>query len=188
MSNEPQRRFYLREFKAISKAISTYEDINILINHFVEGISRAFKIKGASIMLYDEFEEQLFSVGSYGISESYLEKGPVFLKDQCDALTTGEPVFIQDMQNDPCVQYPEAAAAENIRAMLTFPIKNRGEAVGLLRIYHDESIYLHEDDVDAICVLALHLGLLIENNGLRNFIQLINGAMSTLPQRLRNGV
>jgi signal transduction protein with GAF and PtsI domain len=188
MSKEPQRRFYLREFKAISKAISTYEDLNILINHFVEGITRAFKVRGASIMLYDEIEEQLFSVGSYGISESYLEKGPVFLKDQCDAFTKGEPVFVQDMQNDPRVQYPEAAAAENIRAMLTLPIKSRGAVVGLLRIYHSEPIILHEDDVDSIVILAMHLGLLIENNGLRNFVQLINGAMSTLPPRMRNGV
>ena len=92
------------------------------------------------------------------------------------------------MQTDPCVQYPEHAAVENIRAMLTFPIKSHSEVVGLLRIYHGESIILHEDDVDSICVLALHLGLLIENNGLRNFVQMISGAMSTLPPRMRNGV
>ena len=69
MDTAPQRRFYLREFKAISKAISTYEDLNILFDHFVEGVSRAFKVKGACIMLYDEIEEQLFAVSKYGISE-----------------------------------------------------------------------------------------------------------------------
>lgn len=181
MNQDPQRKFYLREFKAISKAISTYEDLNILFNHFVEGISRAFKVKGACIMLYDEIEQQLFAVSTYGISENYQEKGPVFLDGQCDALDKGEPVFIQDMQDDPRVQYPEAAISENIRAMLTFPIKNHGAVVGLIRIYHSESIVLHSDDVDSISILALHLGLLIENNGLRNFVQLVNGAMSTLP-------
>lgn len=187
MSNEPQRRFYLREFKAISKAISTYEDLNILINHFVEGIVRAFKVKGASIMLYDEIEKQLFSVSSYGISDSYHEKGPVFFNEKDDAFEKGKPVFVEDMLSDPRVQYPEAAAAENIRAMLSFPIKNRGAAVGLLRIYHSKSIVLHDDDVDSICVLCQHLGLVIENNGLRNYVQMINAAMNTLPPRLRSG-
>lgn len=187
MNTAPQRRFYLREFKAISKAISTYEDLNILFDHFVEGVSRAFKVKGACIMLYDEIEEQLFAVSKYGISENYLTKGPVFLEGQCDALDKGKPVFIQDMQNDARVQYPEAAIAENIRAMLTFPIKNREAVVGLLRIYHSESIALDPDDVDSVSILALHLGLLIENNGLRNFVQMVNGAMSTLPPRMRNG-
>ena len=33
MTQEPIRKFYLKEFKAISHAISTYEDLNLLINH-----------------------------------------------------------------------------------------------------------------------------------------------------------
>ena len=188
MDREPQRRFYLKEFKAISRAISTYEDLNILINHFVEGICRAFKVKGAVIMLFDEVEEQLFTVSSYGLSEGYLKKGPVFLNDQDCAFHQGEPVFVQDLESDPRVQYPEAAKAENIRALLSFPIKNRGAVVGLLRIYHSESIVLHPDDVDSITILVLHLGLLIENTGLRNFLQQVCGAMASLPPRMRIGI
>jgi GAF domain-containing protein len=187
MYQEPQRRFYLKEFKAISRAISTYEDLNLLIDHFVEGVSRAFKVKGASIMLYDEAEDQLFRVSSYGISESYLNKGPVFLQDQDDAFAKGEPVFVQDLEKDPRVQYPEAAKSENIRAMLSFPIKCRQHVVGLLRIYHSEAIGLHPDDVDSICVLSLQLGLVIEENGFRNFLQLVIGAINSLPPRMRKG-
>lgn len=185
MGQEPQRRFNLREFKAISRAISTYEDLNILIAHFVEGICRTFNIKGASIMLYDEVEEQLFRVASHGVSEGYLKKGPVFLSERDDAFFKGEPVFIQDLQSDPRVQYPKAAEAESIRAMLSFPIKSRHAVVGLLRLYHSESIGLHADDVDSIGTLALHLGLVIEENGLRNFLQMVGAAMNSLPPRIR---
>ncbi|RJQ78415.1 MAG: GAF domain-containing protein [Desulfobacteraceae bacterium] len=185
MCQNPQRRIELREFKAISRAISTYEDLNILIAHVVEGVARAFKIKGASIMLYDESEGQLFRVGSYGVSEHYLKKGPVFLSDKDDAFFKGEPVFIQDLQNDPRVQYPQAAQMENIRAMLSFPIKSRHAAVGLLRLYHSEPIALHADDVDSIAALVLHLGLVIDENGMRNFLQMVGAAMSSLPARMR---
>ncbi len=188
MSQERNRRFDLKEFKAISRAISKYEDLNILIEHFVEGITRAFKVKGASIMLYDEAEGQLFRVASYGMSEGYLNKGPVFLDENDDAFIKGEPVFVQDLQNDPRVQYPEAARSENIRAMLTFPIKSREAMAGLLRIYNNESIILHPDDVDSITILALHLGLVIQENGLRNFVQMVCGAISDLPPRLRKGL
>lgn len=187
MQQEPQRRFYLPEFRAISRAISTYEDLNLLIDHFVEGITRAFKVKGASIMLYDELEDQLFRVSSFGISEGYLRKGPVFLQDQEDAFAKGEPVFVQDLEQDPRVQYPEAARSENIHAMLSFPIKCREHVVGILRIYHSEAIQLHSDDVDSVCALALHLGLVIEDNGLRNFVQLVAGAIDSLPPRMRKG-
>ena len=188
MDHEPQRRFDLKEFKAISRAVSTYEDLNILIDHFVEGFTRAFKVKGASILLYDETEQQLFRVGSYGISEEYLSKGPVFLNDADDAFAMGEPVFVQSLKDDPRVQYPEEAEAENIKAMLSFPIKSRESIVGLLRIYHNESINLHPEDLDSICVLSLHLGLVIEENGLRNFLQMVCGAISGLPPRMRKGI
>ena len=188
MRANPDRRFDLRAFKAISRAISTYEDLNILIEHFVEGITRAFKVKGAGILLYDEADGQLFHVSSYGISENYLNKGPVFLNHQDDALAKGEPVFVQDIRNDVRIQYPEAAAAEKIHSMLSFPIKCRDATLGMLRIYHSESIDLHADDIDSISTLALHLGLVIQENGLRNFAQMIGGTISSLPPRLRRGV
>jgi len=188
MHQEPQKKFELREFKAISRAISTYEDVNILISHFVEGISRAFKIKGASIMLYDEVDGQLFRVGSYGVSDSYLNKGPIFLNPLDDALAKGEPVFVQDLQNDPRVQYPKEAQSENIQAMLSFPIKSRSTVVGLLRLYHSQSIALHADDIDSIGTLALHLGLVIEENGLRNFLHMVDTAIHTLPPRMRKSL
>ncbi len=185
MDQEPLRRFDLREFKAISRAISTYEDLNILINHFVEGVARAFKVKAASIMLYDETEKQFFRVSSFGLSEEYLNKGPVFLWNQDDAYTKGIPVFMEDLQHDPRVQYPQAAVAENIHAMVSFPIKNREAVVGLLRIYHHAPIALHPEDLDSISVLALHLGLVIEESGLRNFLQIVCGAINSLPPRMR---
>jgi transcriptional regulator with GAF, ATPase, and Fis domain len=138
MHQEPQRKFYLKEFKAISCAISTYEDLNLLFDHFVEGVARAFNVKGASIMLYDEALDQLFHVSSHGISSNYLNKGPVFLRDQEDAFKKGEPVFIQNLENDSRVQYMEAARSENIRAMLSFPIRCRTFVVGVLRIYSSQ--------------------------------------------------
>ncbi|KJS29620.1 MAG: phytochrome sensor protein [Desulfatitalea sp. BRH_c12] len=183
----PARRFDLKAFKAISRAISTYGDLKSLFGHFVEGIARSFKIKGASIMLYDEREGQLFRVGSYGISKSYLQKGPVFMSEQEEIFTRGVPVFIQNLQGDPRVQYPQAAESENIRAMLSFPIKSRNSVIGILRLYHDQPIDLHPEDVDSIAVLALHVGLAIEENGLRNFVQMVDGAMANLPPRMRKG-
>jgi signal transduction protein with GAF and PtsI domain len=187
MNDAPQRRFNLKEFKAISRAISTYEDLNILMNHMVEGITRTFKIKGASIMLYDEAERQLFRVASCGLSDGYLKKGPLLLGEQDNAFVKGEPSLVPDMQSDPRIQYPEAARAENIRAMFSFPIKSREAVVGLLRIYHRETIVLHPDDVDSISVMSLHLGLVIEGNGLRNFLMMVSGAMASLPPRMRQG-
>lgn len=188
MEKEPQRRFYLKEFKAISHALSTYEDLNTLIRHLAEGTGRTFKAKGCSIMLLDERENQLFHVSSYGLSDEYINKGPVLVETENCAVCTGEPVFIEDMQNSPLVQYPTAAANEGIVSMLSIPIKSRQAIIGVLRIYEDKIREYHKEDIDALCVLSEHLGLVIETNGLKNFLDDVKGALASLPLRFLEGL
>jgi signal transduction protein with GAF and PtsI domain len=187
MSETSERRIHLREFKAINRAILTYSDINLLINHIVERICRSFSVKACSIMLFDEREKQLFRVASHGVSEEYLNKGPLLVDNQYTAFVTGLPVFIENFQNDRRVQYPEAAAKEGIVSMLSVPVKYRDAPIGLIRIYHNEIWQIHDDDMDSFCLLALQLGLVIENNGLKNFFEKVKVAMEMLPLRMLKG-
>ncbi len=184
MNDELQRKFYLRHFKAISHAISTYDDLNVLTNHLAEGTSRRFKAKGCCILLTDERDHQLYSVSSYGISEEYLNKGPIFLDHEHSAIHKGEPVFVEDMQNDQRVQYPEAAAKEGIISMVSIPIKCRQAITGVLRIYYDKPRRINDEDIDTLCVMSEHLGLVIENNGLKNFLEGVRTALERLPPRM----
>lgn len=188
MKKKAERKFYLRHFKSISHAISTYEDLNTLIRHLAEGTSRTFKAKGCSIMFLDERENQLFHVASYGISENYLRKGPVFYDEKYCASSMGEPVMVEDMQNDPRVQYPEAAVKEGIVSMLSIPIKCREANIGVLRLYYSEPWVIHEEDIDSLCVLTELLGLVIENNGLKNFLDQVKIALESLPLRMLEGL
>ena len=50
MSEVPVRKFYLKEFKAISHALSTYGDLNLLINHLAEGTAKTFHAKGHRVV------------------------------------------------------------------------------------------------------------------------------------------
>lgn len=188
MEEKLLRRFYLKEFKAISHAIATYDDLNMLASHLAEGTARSFSAKGCSILLFDDREKQLFPVATYGISEDYIRKGPIFVNLRDCAFTKGEPVFVKDMQKDPRVQYPKEAAREGIVSMLTVPIKSRGAVVGIIRIYQGEAKAFHEEDTDAMCVLAELLGLVIENSGLRNFFEGVRTALESLPLRMLGGI
>jgi len=186
MTEKPERMIHLKEFKAVSNAISSYDDFSLMINHFIESIIRAFKVKGCSLLLLDENENQLFHVRSHGVSEEYLKKGAIFLDSKYCAFVTGEAVFIQDLQNDPRVQYPDAAKKEGFVSMLSFPIKCRRAMLGLIRIYHNKSWLLNDEDMDSFSVLAKHLGLAIELNGLKNFVDSIKSSVDGLPDRMFN--
>lgn len=187
MAKKIERKFYLKQFKAISNAISTYEDFNLLVNHLVEGVSRTFKVKGAGIMIFDEVERQLFRVSSYGISDEYLNKGPVFVDHKYRSLDTGNVEIILDMKTDERIQYPEAAEKEGIVSMMAIPIKYRKNVIGEIRIYDAHPLTLHKEDVDSLCVLANQLGLAIENNGLKNFVDQIRMIIEGLPPRMFKG-
>jgi signal transduction protein with GAF and PtsI domain len=184
MNKKPERKFSLKHFRSICHAIATYEDLNMLINHLSEGTSRRFKAKGCSIMLLDERDNRLYPVSSYGISEEYLNKGPVLLDAKHSAIYSGEPVFVEDMQNDERVQYPQAAAKEGIVAMLSIPIKCRETIIGVIRIYHSEPILIHDQDIETLCVMSENLGLVIENSGLKNFLDGVLSALESLPPRM----
>lgn len=188
MNHQSIRKIHLKEFKSISRAISAYDDLNLLATHMAEHMCRSFEVKGCSIMLFDEREKQLFRVSSCGVSDEYLQKGPVFIDDKYTAFVTGEPVFIEDFQNDARVQYPEAAAKEGISSMLSVPIKYRTAPIGLIRIYHSERWELDPEDLDSFCLLAEYMGLVIENNGLKNFLDRVKIAMETLPLRMLKGL
>lgn len=185
MTEALERKFNLEQFRSISHAMSTYDDLKLLLTHITEGISRLFNIKGCCTHVLDEKENQLFMVSSYGISQEYLEKGPIFIDEKHSPLAKGEPVLIKDIQTDPRVQYPKQAVMENIASMLSIPIKFRETVTGVLRMYHHEAIAINEEDLECLCVLLEHLGVVIENNGLQNVIDQFKVAMNNLPHRLR---
>ncbi len=184
MTQKWERKFYLPEFRSITRVLSSNSELLVLFNHMVEGICRTFEVQGACIMLYDEGEKQLFNVGSYGISEQYLTKGPVLVNERYSSFFTGEAVLIEDLQTDPRIHYPKEAEKENLHSLLSIPIKSRGAITGIIRMYHSEPIHLHDEDIESISVLAELLGLVIEYHGLRNFLEEVKVATSNLPARL----
>jgi len=183
MDKTPTRKFYIKHIKAIIHAIVNYEDLDLLLGHITEGTAKRFGAKGCSVMLLDENENQLVHIKGYGISEEYLIKGKVLVGKEC-ALYTGEPVYVEDMQNSPLIQYPEAAAKEGFHSMLSIPIKRQNFTIGVLRIYHGEVYAFHEEDIDSLCLMSEVLSMVIDLNGLKNFLDIIKMGFSDLPSRI----
>lgn len=184
MTGKPESRIRLMEFKAISYAISTYEDLSMLNRHLVEGVCSAFRIKGCSIKLYDDREKELFRVASCGLSSNYLKNEPIIVTGENQECLNGEVIFYQDIRHDTRVVNPDAAEKEGIVSMLSVPIKYGDAVLGVLKMYHNAPWILHEDDLDSFTVFARLLGLRIEYTGLRNFFETVKAAAGSLPLRM----
>lgn len=188
MVHVPERKINLAQFRAISHAISTYEDVVLLGRHIVESICRTFDIKAATVLVFDDREKSLYYVCSHGLSEEYLKKQPEFQDGLLQEFVTGQPVFFPDFGNDSRVVHKDAIQKEGIVSMLSFPIKHRKDVVGLLKLYNNDTWMIHDDDKDSISILSEQFGLVIENNGLKNFLDEVRAVMSNLPLRMIKGI
>jgi len=99
----------------ITKAISMIREPEEIVLITVEGVTHALKVKGCTLFLFSAKSAELKLAGSYGLSDEYLDKGPISaLHSIASSLEEGKPVAIFDVADDPRIQYPHAALKEGI--------------------------------------------------------------------------
>jgi signal transduction histidine kinase len=140
-------------------------DLSHVLNQVVVSITRALESKGASIRQLDETGEQLRVVAAYGLSQQYLEKGPVVLAqspiDQ-EALR-GHPIIVEETNQDQRFQYPAEIVAEGIHSMLCIPLLGRRGPLGVLRVYGWRPGSFSQRDAEFAITVARQGALAIEN-------------------------
>ncbi len=145
--------------------ISSSLDLDQVLQSVATSITEAMQVKACALRLLDPDTGQLRLSAVHGLSQDYLAKGPVNITNSSidsEALS-GSPVHIADARSDPRFQYKEAARQEGIVSVLCVPLEVHGEAIGVMRVYTDESATFHEDDVKFLSVLASLSALSIEN-------------------------
>ena len=146
----------------ITKGISHSRDPEEVVLITVEGIKTALDAKGCALFLVNRKTHELEMAASYGLSDEYINKGPLSaLQSIAQSLEDG-PVAIFDVSDDPRIQYPEQAKKEGIASMLSVPIIIRGKLAGALRVYTSEPWEFTLDDVNFVQALAQIAGMAVE--------------------------
>ena len=146
----------------ITKGISHSKDPEEVVLITVEGIKTALDAKGCALFLINRKTGELEMAASYGLSDRYIDKGPLSaLQSIAQSLEDG-PVAIFDVSDDPRIQYPEEAKEEGIASILSLPIIIRGKLAGALRVYTSEPWEFTLDDVNFVQALAQIAGMAIE--------------------------
>ena len=162
----------------ITRAISTIQDPEEIVLITVEGVTHALNVKGCALFLFSEKSDELKLAGYYGLSDDYVDKGPISaMRSIASSLQDRQPVAIFDVTDDPRIQYPEAAIREGIASMLSTPIIIGDRLVGCLRVYTAEPWEFTLADVNFIQAVAQLVGMGIEmcrvNQGLRESIDVL---------------
>ena len=141
-------------------------DLSTILNRTTRLIAEVMECKAASIRLLDPEKGELTIRAVHNLSTTYLSKGPILLsKSEIDriALSPRGWELVRDMTTDPRVLFPAEAKAEGIHAMLCVGMRYKGKAVGVLRVYTDESRSFTQQQIDLMRSVASQAAAAIEN-------------------------
>jgi signal transduction protein with GAF and PtsI domain len=168
----------------ITKAIPKLHDTKEIVSSTVEGVTNALGVKGCSLFLFSPMTHELKLAGSYGLSQEYLDKGPVSaLRSIASSLKDGTPEAVYDVTDDPRIQYPEAAKKEGIASILSVPILIGEKTIGCMRVYTSEPWEFILDDVNFVQAVAQIVGMALEmcriNQGYKDSIEILKTMRDT---------
>src|SRR4030042_1164458 len=145
---------YYQAFRQIVKTANSDLAFQKSLTSIAKTSAKAMNAAGCTIMLLSPQKEYLSLLSSYGLSDVFLRKGVLNVNKSLPKVMEGKIVCISDISKDKRAQYPEAAAMEKIKSVIGVPITLKGEIIGELRIYLQESHKLLAYDKDFLWSVA----------------------------------
>jgi signal transduction protein with GAF and PtsI domain len=156
---------FLRAFYRVVTAVNSSLQLNTVLNLVAEKVAEAMHVKACSLRLLDPATGTLTISATHGLSQHYLQKGPVKLeKSRLDQEVLQErPVYIRNAASDPRFQYPEQARIEGIVSVFCVPLISKGQVLGVLRVYSSAEREFTSFEAEFLHALASVSALAIEN-------------------------
>jgi len=151
-----------------------------VLNRIVESTAKALGVRACSIRLIDKTGTRLEPVAVFGLSQAYLNKGPVDLESNLLArqVLAGKTVNVPDAHSSPLLQYPEEARQEGIRSILSAPLSGKSGPLGILRAYSVEPDGFNKDDEAFLTAIAAQGSIAIDNALAYQSIEALDAAKS----------
>lgn len=158
-------RDYFSALYDVARTVNASLDSSQVLQEIIRAVVETVGVKACSIRLLSSRGDALELVASSGLSEDYLRKGPVLIRESGidRGVLLGKPAWIRDVRKDSGFQYPAGAEKEGIRSVLALPLLVEGKAVGVLRVYSGEIREFPEEDIRFLEAVSHLSAIAIEN-------------------------
>lgn len=153
-------------FLELSSAINSSIDIKDVLRGMTEKTTEAMGLKGVLIRLYDEETNTLNVVASYGLSDTFLNKGVIIAEKSLSEALDGKTIIVEDTGKDKNLQYPKETREEGIGSMVTVPIQSKEKVIGVMRFYNESCRKYPKDYINVMQAIAHTGALAIQNASL----------------------
>ena len=166
----------------ITHSVVMSKDPEEVVFLIVESVKSTLEAKGCALFLFNRKTNELEVAASMGLSDEYLNKGPLSAMRSIARSLKDGPVAINDVADDPRIQYPEEAIKEGISSILSVPIVLRENPMGVLRVYSAEPWEATLEDVNFVQAVAQIAGMALEMSrrykGLKDSIEILKAKRS----------
>jgi GAF domain-containing protein len=165
MQAEAAQGRYFDALYQIMLRVSGSLNLENVLTYLTEEAARAVGVRASSVRLLDPTGARLEMWAVHGLSEAYLNKGPVEVdRSPVDQeILSGRATQLADVTQDSSFQYPEEASREGIVSVASVPLIAHGKPVGVLRVYSGERRVFGEGDMRFLTAVADLAALCIEN-------------------------
>lgn len=155
----------LESLYELGKVVNSTLDLKEVLSLISENATRLMQVRACFLRLFDKSGKKLCFGGSYGLSQEYINKGPVEVEKSLvdsDVLEKGV-IQVLDVVEDGRLQYPEEAIREGLRSMLSCAITAKNHNLGIIRVYTSEPHVFSSRQVSLLLNLANLGAVAIQN-------------------------
>src|SRR3972149_6502177 len=125
---------FLGLFVALTKAVTSSLDLDEVFTLITQKIPQILNVDASTVRLLDGSGKRLVLSAASGLSEAYLNRGPIDTEEPIFKALKGEPIFIEDAAKDSRINYPEATEQKNIKTILVGKPAYGKDIGGVLRL------------------------------------------------------
>jgi signal transduction protein with GAF and PtsI domain len=155
----------------LARQVNSSLDPQVVLSEMLQNTVDELNFKGGIVRLLDRAGERLELVAATGVTQAYLNKGPVSVGQSAmdRSVLQGNAVTIYDVMAEPGYQYPEEALKEGIRSVQSIPLatmdpgSGQARIFGVLRIYSAQPHRFGEDEIAFLQSIANLGAVALEN-------------------------
>jgi len=157
----------------LARVINASLDPCVVLEQVAQHVALTIRAKACSIRLLDSRKQRLLLRAAYGLSDKYLRKGPVLVKESGldKKALQGKTMWLRDASTDKNFQYGARAKAEGIKSVLVLPLLIENKATGVLRVYSDRIREFDDQEIRFLEAAANLSAIAIENARLHKTLQ-----------------
>lgn len=152
---------FFRALHELTREVLSTRDSAKIMRLITDRALTLMQVKACALRLVNEATGELELLTARGLSETYLQKGPLHIDKSVRETLEGLPVLIEDAGHDPRIEYPAAMVREGIASLLSLPIVAHKRVIGLLRLYTAEPRRFSQDEVAFLTALGEIAGVAI---------------------------